>query len=120
MDTSALATVVPAGGLGACLLLLISYLVKLWADSSARTAEADKRAADAHDRAELAQILVDEERAKRRDAEQRAAIAETRVAAQEAMIQWAAREREYLRRYGPSEAPPGVLPDPPEPEEGAS
>lgn len=110
---AALTTAVPAGGLGAVLVVLLGYLIKLIADNHTRAADADKRAADAHERAELAQLQVDEERKQRRDAETRAAVAEARAATQQIMLDWHIKEREHLRRYLPQQSTPGILPDPP-------
>lgn len=115
MAASELTTLVPAGGLGAILLVLVSYLFRQIpadrADYRKDLAEERKRTADANDRAELAQLQVDEERQKRRDAEAVAAAAEARVATQRAMLKWHAAERSRLLRYHPPEVPPGVIPD---------
>lgn len=113
METATLTTAVPATGLGAVLVVLLGYLIKLIADNYARAADADKRAVEAHERAELAQLQVDEERKLRREAEARAAVAEAKADAQQFMLDWHAKEREHLRGYLPPQVAPGVLPDPP-------
>lgn len=115
MAASELSTLVPAGGLGAVLIILVGYLLKQIpadrADYRKDIAEERKRTAEAADRAELAQLQVDEERQKRRDAESAAAAAEAKVAAQRAMLKWYAAERARLLKYHPPEVHPGVIPD---------
>jgi uncharacterized protein YdaU (DUF1376 family) len=130
VDAGELTTLVPAGGLGAILLILVGYLLKqIPADRAdyrrdvaaerKRTAEAESRITAANDRAEFAQLQVDEERQKRRDAEGVAAAAEARVATQHAMLEWYAAERTRLLRHHPPEISPGIIPDARNDEEAA-
>jgi uncharacterized protein YdaU (DUF1376 family) len=122
VDTSELTTLVPAGGLGTILLILVGYLLKQiptdranyregLAEERQRTADAETRIAAAIERAELAQLQVDEERQKRREAEAIAATAQAKTATQDIMLKWHAVERARLIRYVPPEVVPGILPD---------
>lgn len=121
MDTSALTTLVPAGGLGTILLILVGYLLRQipadradyrvdLANERERTATAERRTAVAIERAELAQLQVDEERRKRREAEAVAAAAETTAATQQVLLTWYAAERDRLSRYRPADIHPDALP----------
>jgi multidrug resistance efflux pump len=87
VDTSALTTLVPAGGLGGVLLVLVGYLLRQipadradyrasLTEEQHRTEAAEKRLTAALERIERVQALVDEERQKRRDAETIAATAQ--------------------------------------------
>lgn len=107
MDTSALTTLVPAGGLGATLLLVLGYVLKqIPADRGAyrediaaeraRTAAAEARTAEALEREAFAQLQIDEERHKRRVAESAAAAAESLAANLRLTIEWHAAERARL------------------------
>lgn len=124
MDTSALATLVPAGGLGTIFLVLVGYLLKQipadraeyredLSEERGRTVAAEARTDAALERAELAQLQVDEERRLRRDAETRAAAAESKLEVQRSLLRWYAADRERLLRYLPPEVPPGIIPDAP-------
>lgn len=114
MDAGALTTLAPATGAGAVLILLVSFLIKLVVDNQKSVTEERARTVAALDRADLAQLQVDEERAQRREAEHRAAAAEAKAAAQDVMLEWHRKERDYLRRYLPAATRAGVMPDAPE------
>lgn len=115
MDASALTTLVPAGGLGAVLLILVGYLLRQIPADRAEYSKAIRaeraRTADANKRLDLAQDQIDRERQLRRAADTAAAIAESKLASQEAMLQWYATERTHLLRLIPKAVPPGVIPE---------
>lgn len=128
VDTGPLATLIPAGGLGTILLILVGYLLKQipadradyredLAEERERTAKAEARTAAADARADAAHAQVDEERQQRRIAEAARAAAETKMATQQTMIAWYAAERAWLLPFVPAEVPPGVIPDAPREEE---
>ena len=93
---------VPTVGLGSLIVLLVGYLVR--AIVSDRSDYRDRITAEQttvlkeRDRADLAQLQVDEEMSRRREADRRAAAAEAELEAQRIMVGWYTAEVDRLRR----------------------
>ena len=93
--------VVPTVGLGMLIATLATYILRALVsdrgDYRDRITAEQGNAARERDRADLAQLQVDEEMRSRRDAERRAAVAEAELAGQGAVLAWHAAELERLR-----------------------